>query len=50
MIGFFFRFLFSVGILLWYSMNLWRMITEYFSKEFQKAVLNNADEFEYEEL
>lgn len=46
MIGFVFRFVFSLGILIWYSISVWNMIADYFNKEFQKLLENTTKEIE----
>ena len=50
MLAFIFRLLFSLGVVVWYSMNVWKMIGDYFNNEFKKVVFNQSDEYEYEEL
>lgn len=43
-----FRLICSIGVLFWYSVNVWNMIADYFNKEFHKIIYNKSDEIEYE--
>lgn len=50
MFGLFFRLVFSVGVLVWYSVNVWNMITDYFKSEFHKLITNDTEHEEFSEL
>lgn len=50
MLGVVFRLLFSMGIIVWYSMNVWTMITDYFNNKFKESFFNETEEYEYEDL
>lgn len=50
MFGLIFRLIFSLGIIVWYSANIWNMIAEYFNKEFQRLLLNDTDVEKHVEL
>lgn len=49
MLGLMFRVVFSLGIVAWYSINVWNMISDYFNKEFHR-LLQNETEFDDDEL
>lgn len=46
MFGFIFRIVFSLSVVVWYSINMWNMISDYFNSEFSKLIVNNTDENE----
>lgn len=50
MLAFVIRLIFSLGVIVWYSMNVWKMITDYFNSEFKKIVYNDTEEYEEVEL
>lgn len=52
-----FRLIFSLGVIVWYSVNVWNMISDYFNKEFHRLLSNESecvdvdvDHYEHEEL
>lgn len=50
MLGLLFRLMFSLSIIVWYSVNVWKMISEYFNKEFHNFLYNSTDEIEDNEF
>lgn len=59
MLGLLFRLIFSLSVVIWYSVNVWNMISDYFNKEFHRLLNNNeniengfsgSDQYDHEEL
>lgn len=51
MLAILFRVIFSLSVIIYYSMGVWTMITDYFNKEFRRLLLNgtNGDDFDEDE-
>ncbi|KAG7306205.1 hypothetical protein JYU34_008807 [Plutella xylostella] len=49
MLGLMFRLIFSLGAIAWYSLSVWNMIADYFSKEFKRVLLNDTGDIEIED-
>lgn len=42
MFGLIARIIFVLGVIQWYSINVWNMISDYFNKEFNKFITNDT--------
>lgn len=50
MLGLLFRLIFSLSVVVWYSVNVWNMISDYFNKEFQRLWSNKTELIESREF
>lgn len=48
MLGLMFRLIFSLSVLVWYSVNVWNMISDYFNNQFHKFLSNETEYAEFE--